>query len=202
MVYLSLDIEASGPFPGLFSLVSLGAIAVRGDDKRSWRVDRELVFYQEVQPLKGADELSAATKIHGLSHDYLLANGKDPSTAMLDFLSFFKDLEQKFKKVIPAAWPSSFDAPFIGWYLQRFTGSNPLGWSTFDIPSFAMGLFRCHRNAVKGHMKKVGILYGHNPTPHNALTDAIEQGETLAQLLNHSRILRKEARRLPTPLTL
>lgn len=199
MVYLSIDVEASGPFPGLFSLVSIGAVVVRSGNKGHWRVDESFTFYQELKPLEGAAELEAATNIHGLTRDYLLENGRDPRLVMEEFAIFFKELERRFKKVIPAAWPSSFDSPYVGWYLQYFTGDNPTGWSAFDIPSFGMGLFCCHRNALRNLMKKAGIEFGHNPTPHNALADAVEQGQTLANLLNYARQARKEKSR-PTTL--
>lgn len=199
MVYLSVDVEASGPFPGIFSLVSIGAVVVRSDGHGRWRVDEGLGYYRELKPLEGAAELEAATNIHGLSREHLLEHGGEPAEVMQEFADFFKDLQKRFKKVIPAAWPASFDAPYIGWYLQFFTGDNPTGWSTFDIPSYGMGLFCCHRNALRNLMKKAGIEFGQNPTPHNALADAVEQGQTLANLLNHARLVRKETSRQPTP---
>lgn len=201
MVYLSVDVEASGPFPGIFSLVSLGAVVVRSNSEGIWSVDEELGFYQELKPLEGAAELEAATRIHGLSRQYLEEHGREPEIVMREFAIFFKDLQKRFKKVIPAAWPASFDSPYVGWYLQYFTGDNPTGWSAFDIPSFGMGLFCCHRNALRNLMRKAGIEFGLNPNPHNALADAIEQGQTLASLLNHARQKRKEQSRQTTPET-
>lgn len=198
MVYLSVDVEASGPFPGIFSLVSIGAVVVRSGQSGLWRVDESLSFYRELKPLEGAQESAAATAIHGLSRDYLLEHGGEPEQVMQEFATFFKELEKRFKKVVPAAWPASFDAPYVGWYLQYFTGENPTGWSTFDIPSFGMGLFCCHRNALRNLMKKAGIEFGQNPDPHNALADAVDQGQTLANLLNHARLVRKEKSRQAT----
>lgn len=199
MVYLSVDVEASGPFPGIFSLVSLGAVVVKPDATGQWAVDPDLGFYTELKPLDGAAELPAATDIHGLTTEYLLRNGRDPAEAMQEFATYFKDLQNRYKKVVPAAWPASFDSPYVGWYLQYFTGDNPTGWSAFDIPSFGMGLFCCHRNALRNLMKKAGIEFGQNPQPHNALADAIEQGQTLANLLNYARQIRKEKSRPATP---
>lgn len=192
MVYLSIDVEASGPFPGLFSLVSIGAVVVRASKDGLWSVDQDKTFYEELKPLPNASELEAATNIHGLTAEYLDEYGRDPSLVMEEFADFLARLERKYKKVTPAAWPASFDSPFVGWYMQYFLHENPLGWSCFDIPSFGMGLFQCHRNALRNLMKKAGIEFGKNPDPHNALADAIEQGETLAQLLNHARKIRKE----------
>ncbi len=190
MIYLSVDIEASGPFPGLFSLVSIGAVPVKRS-KQTWWVDEDLSFYIELQPLEDADELPAATNIHGLTEEHLREHGTEPSRAMAEFRDYFKQLEKKHRKVVPAAWPSSFDSPFLGWYFQYFFDDNPLGWSAFDIPSFGMGLFRCTRPALRKEMTRAGIVTGQNPNPHNALADAVEQGNTLASLLNLSLKLRQ-----------
>lgn len=192
MIYLSVDIEASGPFPGLFSMVSLGAVVVRSSKDGTWAVDEEQSYYAELNHLPRAGILEAATNIHGLTKEYLDEHGRDPGLVMEEFAQFVEELQDRYKKVVPAAWPSSFDAPYIGWYLQNFLGENPIGWSAFDIPSFGMGLFQCHRNALRNLMSKAGIVFGKNPNLHNALADAIDQGHTLAKLLNHARKIRKE----------
>ena len=197
MVYLSIDVEASGPFPGLFSLVSIGAVVVKTDPTGDWIGDTDSTFYEELKPLRDAKELEAATNIHGLTTEYLEANAREPGEVMEDFAEFYEKLVRRHKKVVPAAWPASFDSPYVGWYLQYFLDENPLGWSCFDIPSFGMGLFQCHRNALRNLMKKAGIEFGKNPDPHNALADAIEQGHTLARLLNHARKVRKGKNQKP-----
>lgn len=185
MIYLSIDVEASGPFPGLFSLVSIGAVPVERR-KGVWTVDTDQGYYVEMQPLEGAGELPEATNIHGLTTEYLMANAMPPGQAIDEFIAYFRKLQKRHKKVVPAAWPSSFDSPFVGWYAQYFLGENPIGWSAFDIPSYGMGVFRCARTALRHQMKKVGIEAGNNPNQHHALADAVEQGNTLASLLNHA----------------
>ena len=176
-------------------MVSLGACVVRSDKGGQWTVDPDSNFYEEIQHLPRADELEAATNIHGMTREYLDTHGRDPAQVMEEFAEYLAALNRQHKKVVPAAWPASFDSPYVGWYLQYFLGDNPLGWGCFCIPSFGMGLFQCHRNALRNLMKKAGIEFGKNPNPHNALADAIEQGHTLAQLLNHARQVRKDKHR-------
>ncbi len=183
MQYLSIDIEASGPFPGMFSLVSIGAVPVVHDRGGRWSVDKDKTFYVEVQPLDGAEELKAATEIHGLSAKYLQHTGISPEEAMDRFDRFLEPLGH----FTTASWPSSFDHNFLGWYFQRFLSRNPLGHSGFDTPSFAMGLFKVTtRSAVRKAMDEAGRPILKNPTPHNALTDAMGQGETMAWLFNYA----------------
>ena len=50
-----------------------------------------------------------------------------------------------------------------------------------------MGLFSCTEKAqLEGRMAQAGYTPPPNPQLHNALADAIAQGETLAWLLNHA----------------
>lgn len=184
-MYLSIDVEASGPFPGLFNLVSVGAVPV-ARSKGAWRLETEHTFYLELQPIEGAAELKKATEIHKLTREHLEREGLPAVEAMRRFERYFLKLRKRHKRVTPAAWPSSFDSPYVGWYCQRFLDRNPLGWSAFDIPSYAMGLFHCTRRELRDRMKEAGIRSSNNPNPHNALADAVEQGETLACLLNYA----------------
>jgi ribonuclease T len=192
--YLSLDIEASGPFPGLFSLVSIGALPVRRHNpkpRRSaprsetrWIVDQEQTFYVELQPLQGAGELAAATEVHGLTPDYLATHGVEPRRALKQFQLYLAHQKTQFGKFMPASWPASFDAPFVGHYFQQFLGENPLGYNALDIASLAQGYFGCPRAELRSRMAHAGLARVSPPYPHNALTDAIAQAELLANLLN------------------
>ncbi len=51
-VYFSVDVEASGPVPGLYNLVSIGAVPV-GRDAESWKPEDER-FYVELKPIGGS----------------------------------------------------------------------------------------------------------------------------------------------------
>ena len=181
MIYLSIDVEASGPFPGLFSLVSVGAAPV-ALQQGTWALDESQSFYVELQPLPGAGEDPEATKIHGLTSEYLQQHGVAPLEAMRSFEAYMKTVGTR---LVAAAWPSSFDSPYVGWYCQRFLGHNPLGHSAFDIASYAMGLLRCGRWELRRALRQAGLVAPPNPQPHNALADAVEQGHLLAQLLNY-----------------
>ncbi|MCE7874815.1 3'-5' exonuclease [bacterium CPR1] len=184
MFYLSLDVEASGPFPGLFSLVSVGAVALVCQG--SWKLVEGSELYVELKPLPGAAEIAEATAVHGLTRDYLLEHALDPSLAMERFATYHAGLVKHYGRGLGAAWPASFDLPYVGWYCQRFLGRNPLGHSGFDIASYALGLLRCSRKELSLAMRRAGIPKPRNLNAHNALADAIEQGTLLAGLLNHA----------------
>jgi len=185
VIFLSLDVETSGPSPGQNSLVSIGAAPVvrRGGQ---WAVNLARTFYVELKPQPGAAEVAEATSIHGLTAEYLLEHGDEPETAMQSFVDFYDGLRARYSRVRSAAWPASFDGPFVGWMCHRYLGLNPLGHSTFDIASYAMGALDCtDRRRLQHVMKVAGYVKPANPDEHHALSDAIAQGETLAWLLNH-----------------
>ena len=73
MFYLSIDVEASGPFPGLNDLCSIGAVVV-SEDRGMWSVDESRSFYRELQPQGGA-VIEEATEIHGLDPEHLRTHG-------------------------------------------------------------------------------------------------------------------------------
>ena len=182
MLYLSIDIEASGLFPGIHYLVSVGAVPVVRTGGH-WSVDRERTFYVELQPTDGAEEMPESMAVHGLTRDHLLDRGVSPRAAMrqlADYLESLGDLRA-------AAWPASFDIPYLGWHLYKLLGRNPLGHSALDIPSFAMGLLGVHdRKHLRPAMARAGFVPPVNPHKHNALADAVAQAETLVWLLERA----------------
>ena len=185
--YLSLDVEASGPFPGLYSLVSVGCVPVLPPDVNNgiWHLS-EKTFYCEFKPLEGAGELAAATEVHGLSDEHLQEKGLDAREGIQNLADYLAGLRLSVPKFMTAAWPASFDQPFIGYYAQRFLGSNPFGYACLDIASLAQGIFRCERRQLRSRLARRGLFRPPKPYPHNALDDAMDQATLLMELLNLS----------------
>lgn len=187
MFYLSLDVEASGPFPGLYSMVSVGCVPVIPPVKPGspWTVG-EQTFYCEFKPLKEAGELAAANEVHGLTREHLEENGLDPLVGIQQLADYVARLRLSIPKFMMAAWPASFDQPFIGYYAQRFLGSNPFGYACLDIASLAQGVFRCERRQLRSRLARKGLFRPPKPYPHHALDDARDQAQLLVELLNLS----------------
>src|SRR5213594_1170875 len=57
LVYFSVDVEASGPVPGLYNLVSIGVVPV-GRYEGIWRPEDER-FYVELKPISGGFDREA-----------------------------------------------------------------------------------------------------------------------------------------------
>jgi hypothetical protein len=82
-LYISVDIEASGPIPGLFSMLSTGACVV-GDVNKG--------FYIELKPLNDNLDAEAMQFTGGLSLETLKRNGADPKTAMAQFEQWIREV--------------------------------------------------------------------------------------------------------------
>src|SRR4051794_22004227 len=76
--FVSVDIEASGPIPGEYSMLALGACEVANLDS---------TFYVELKPLN-RNFVPAALEVSSLALDTLAAEGHDPAEAMEMFRSW------------------------------------------------------------------------------------------------------------------
>ena len=74
-MFISVDIEASGPYPGEYSMLSIGACLVD---------EPEETFQCELKPLS-LNAVPKALEVSGLSMEELAIRGLDPATAMSQF---------------------------------------------------------------------------------------------------------------------
>jgi Exonuclease len=182
VIYLSLDIEADGPVPGVYSMLSLGAVPVACREGR-WVVSDHR-FYAELIGLEGAKVMPEARTIGAL---HLEGQAVTPENAMQRFAAFIATvrLELGDERVVAAAKPTAFDCAFVNYYLWRFLGENPLGHSAFDLGSYLQGAFPARNWGQRTKlMRRAGYVKPINPKEHHALYDALEQAEVLAWALN------------------
>lgn len=174
--YISVDIEASGPVPGEYSMLSLGACVVGATDKN---------FYVELKPLtRNFDPESLA--VAGLDMDQLAREGTDPTEAMRAFAAWLDTVTPRDRSPVFAAYPLAFDWMFVAYYFERFLRRNPFGYSGFDVKSFYMGVTgeRWTANSIARRFPRIQML------THNALQDAIVQAELLTYLFDYARTQR------------
>ena len=88
-IYVSVDVEASGPCPPTFSMLSIGACVV-GDPETS--------FYAELKPI--SEQLVAeAIKIVGKPLEYFTKSGREPKVVMAEFEDWVKSISGGQKPV-------------------------------------------------------------------------------------------------------
>lgn len=162
-LYISVDVEASGPVPGEYSMLSIGASEV-GNVNRN--------FYAELQPISKR-YVKQALNVCGLSMSELRKWGMSPHEAMRDFAVWTKQIA-KGRKPIFVGYNAGFDWSFVNYYFIRFAGDNPYGVSSLDIKSVWLGMSGSSWSGTsKTHIKRMlGIDAKHT---HNALDDAKEQ---------------------------
>lgn len=171
-VYISVDIESSGPIPGEYSMLSLGACVVGEVPK---------TFYREIKPITD-NYLPEAIEACGLSLEKLNQTGSEPATAMREFESWIKEVSNNDRPVF-VAFNATFDWMFVAYYFHKFIGRNPFGISGLDIKAYYMGKFGTSWGETsKKRMDKSILPVGHEHT-HNALDDAVEQAEIFKRIL-------------------
>jgi DNA polymerase III epsilon subunit-like protein len=130
MSYVMVDVEADGPAPGLYSMVSFGAVLVRdGLDQ---------TFYGQLRPISEA-WLPDALAVSGHSraeHEQFA----DPATVMAAFARWIAD--HGGKRPIFISDNNGFDWSFINYYFHRFHSRNPFGHSSQNLGSLYKGVVK------------------------------------------------------------
>ncbi|MFI8388781.1 3'-5' exoribonuclease domain-containing protein [Streptomyces sp. NPDC085540] len=182
-LYISVDIEADGPIPGPYSMISFGAsVAGRQDGASYTAADPErLTFYRELRPIS-EEFVPEALAVSGLDRDRLVREGADPAVAMAEFRAWVREVSAGAQPVV-CGYPASFDWTFLYWYLIRFGGDSPFGHSgCLDMKTLYATKARVPlRAAVKGRMPRE--LLSRRRHTHHALDDAIEQAELMSNLM-------------------
>lgn len=129
-MFISVDIEASGPIPGEYSMLSLGACPV---------FDVSKTFYREFRPISDK-YVPEAIQITGFSLEKLEIAGVDPKVGMYEFKKWTGDVSPGRRSVF-VAFNATFDWSFVNYYFHRFLGENPYGISGLDIKAYYMGKF-------------------------------------------------------------
>lgn len=183
-LYISVDIEADGPMPGPYSMVSLGAVVV-GEHTKTGPGDG---FYRELKPIS-QQWSSDALAVSGLSREHLCTHGADPERAMTAFADWIDERTQtsegvRHSRPVFVAFNASFDWMFVHWYFMRYLERNPFGISGLDIKAYLMGGLKLNQwtDTTKRSLAKTNrwVLSPFSHT-HNALDDAREQADMFAR---------------------
>lgn len=172
-IFISVDVETSGPIPGEYSMLSIGACLVE---------QPSVTFECELKPISdNADP--AAIAVSGLSLDRLRIEGLDPDQAMGSFGRWASDAAGTDGTPVFVGFNAPFDWSFVNYYFHRFGGGNPFGFTALDIKALYMGAFgtswtdtRSSRMSERLEPKLRG--------DHDALHDALYQAELFRLIMS------------------
>ncbi len=173
-LYVAVDVEADGPIPGPYSMISLGMAVVGRPD---------LTFYTELRPI--SDEfVPEALAVSGLDRERLLREAPTAEQAMTSAARWINDLRRIGRPVFLAG-PAVFDGMFVHWYFMRFLGKSPFNASGagLDLRSYWMGRTGCEWAGSRKAMiiKQLGITdLTHT---HHAGEDAAELAQVFEAIL-------------------
>jgi ribonuclease T len=169
--FVSVDVETSGPIPGDYSMLSLGACVVgRGDDG----------FYAELKPLNG-NAVPDALKVTGFDLAELGRTGERPEDAMGKLRDWVAGVSAGASPVF-VGFNAGFDWSFVNWYFHRFLSENPFGFAPLDVKAYYMGLTGCSWADTKSSRIRPEYQPA-KPGDHNALSDAQAQAEMFEKML-------------------
>ena len=169
--YFSVDVEASGPVPGDFSLLSIGACLV-GDPEQS--------FYRELKPINKRF-VRDALAVSGLSLARLAQTGAEPKQAMREFGAWVRTTASNQTPVM-IAFNAGFDWAFVNWYFLHHSIDNPFGIGAVDIKSYYMGMVEASWEESRSNQLAAPYRSTTRHT-HNALDDAKEQAGMFARMM-------------------
>lgn len=201
-IYFSHDIESVGPIPGEYSMSSMGVFAAGGRTHDGEfvdfsRHDTKNLFYKELKPISDIwvpeaikvgllDGFDTAQEDEdgALRFEWMKEHGEDPTTAMTAFNEWVKTLAKSYDaRPVFVAYPAGFDWMFVYWYLQKFIGESPFGFSgVIDLKTYYLAKANVPlAKSTKRYMPKA-LLKSDAPHSHHALDDAIGQGHLAMNL--------------------
>jgi len=187
--YFSIDVEADGPIPGPYSMLSIGAAFIGHQDDTDFYPVVDVaadVFYRELRPISD-NFVPRALEVSGLDRDHLLLHGADPAQTMSELTTRVKEVAAGHGAPVFIGYPAGYDWLFTYWYLINFTGDSVFGHSRMlDIKSYYAGHSGRPLAGISKRTMPRELRSGRKHT-HRADDDAMEQGELGTNLIRQVR---------------
>lgn len=163
MSYIMVDVEADGPAPGLYSMISFGAVLVTEPLNRD--------FYGQLRPIS-EKWVPEALAVSGFSREQTLSFD-DPKTVMTRFAAWLEATCPGRPMFVSDN--NGFDWQFINYYFHRYLGRNPFGHSSTNLGSLYKGVVRDTSKNFK-HLRRTQHT-------HHPVDDARGNAEAFLTLL-------------------
>jgi hypothetical protein len=163
MSLIVVDVEADGPIPHKYSMVSLGAVVVEPSLSKT--------FYGRTRPISEA-WLPEALAVCGVEREEHLGFD-DPREVMERFERWIGE-SSKGRPVLVSD-NLAFDWQWVNWYFHWFLGRNPFGWSGRRIGDLYCGMVKDGYAEWK-HLRQTAHT-------HNPVDDARGNAEALLAMI-------------------
>jgi hypothetical protein len=162
-----VDVESDGPCPGLYSMISLGAVTWDGKE-----------FFAQFAPVS-VGWIPESLAISGIRRDEHV-NYPTAQEGTKDFHAWLVKQEERLGKRL-TMWSDNpaYDWQWVNYYLYNWAGENPLGFSARRIGDFYAGKMNDVYSANK--WKKLRKT----KHTHHPVDDAKGNMEALKQILGH-----------------
>jgi oligoribonuclease (3'-5' exoribonuclease) len=175
--YVSVDVEADGPCPGINSMLQLGAVFYDSEGNVLYE------YLENIFPLEDAVQNPDTMKWWAVQESKnpglwrrMTENHIAPKLAMERFQTVVHCIAKERKESpLIVCYPSGFDFTWLYWYLCKFLGQSCVGFSALDMKTMAMCLLQ---KSYHDSSKKRFPRSWFNPAlkhTHNALDDSKEQ---------------------------
>ena len=148
MAYIMVDIESDGPIPGDYSMICFGAVVVEEGLSKT--------FYGQLRPISDKF-IPEALAVSGFTREQT-KDFDDPKAVMEKFAVWIKEAVKD--RPVFISDNNGFDWMFICWYFHHFTGSNPFGFSSYNLGSLYKGIIKDTFKNFK-HLRQT--KHTHNP---------------------------------------
>jgi hypothetical protein len=173
-----VDIEADGPIPGDYSMISFGAVLIdRSPLAISTNKEKfDTTFFGKLHPI--SDQfVPEALAVSGYTREETMTF-PDPLKVVQNFDLWLHEHNREQPKFISDN--NGFDWMFMCWYFWHFLHKNPFGHSSTNLGSFYKGIERSFKRNFK-HLRKT--RHSHNP-----MEDSIGNAEAFCTIIQNNHV--------------
>ena len=182
--WFCIDIEANGPVPGLYDMVSLGATVVFRGASGALHLGAD--FYMELKPVAPRFDPRAAA-IHGLDQERLAAEGRTRADAARALAAWVAQETRAGTEPCFVGHNAPFDWSHVAYLYAEQEQPNPFGYKALDTKALSAGVLGLHwlDTGKEVLFERLGLPPEDSTQKHRADYDARVQAELLRALLNY-----------------
>ena len=182
--WFCIDIECNGVVPGLYDMVSLGAVVVAHDANGVLQLGDD--FYVEIKPQAPQFDPRAAA-IHGLDQDRLAREGLTRTDAAVALAEWVQLQTQPGTEPVFVGHNAPFDWSFVAYTYAAEQMKNPFGYKAICTKALSAGVLNLHWLDTNKDIlaERLGLPKEDKGQKHRADYDAAYQALILKGLLDY-----------------